>query len=402
MLCPKSRNDKIKAFCMSSEVGPADDIVYPSAVPFILVHIACIGAIWSGVTLTAVAIGITVYVVRIFAIGAGYHRYFSHRAYSTSRVFQFLLAFLAQSSAQKSVLWWAMKHRHHHLHSDTEEDVHSPRHKGFLYSHVGWIFDRKHDETDFAKIADFARYPELVWLHRLELVPAFIVAALCFLIGGWPGLFVGFIWSTVLLYHATFCINSLAHVRGKKRYVTGDDSRNNWLLALFTMGEGWHNNHHAYQSSVRQGFKWWEIDPTFYMLKTLSWLGIVWHLKMPPQQVLRNEQRLGSRVISRAAEELAARFNSERIAHAIKSTLNGAELSALWGAISRAHGRAADALDIAQLPHFPTRENLLAEAKAIFAKTPSIDDIVTHAHEILLASVSMHLAGLAEANPSVG
>ena len=242
-----------------------------------------------------------------------------------------------------------MKHRHHHLHSDTEEDVHSPRHKGFLYSHVGWVFDRKHDATDFTKIADFARYPELVWLHRLELVPAFIVAALCFLIGGWPGLFVGFLWSTVLLYHATFCINSLAHVRGKKRYVTGDDSRNNWLLALATMGEGWHNNHHAYQSSVRQGFKWWEIDPTYYILKALSWLGIVWHLKTPPRQVLRNEQRLGSRVISRAAQELAARFNSERIAHSIKSTLSGAELSALWGVISRAHGRAADALETVQL-----------------------------------------------------
>ncbi|MEJ0050540.1 MAG: fatty acid desaturase [Methylovirgula sp.] len=384
---------------MSSELGQGDDIVYPSAIPFILVHIACIGAIWSGVTLTAVATCIALYVVRIFAIGAGYHRYFSHRTYSTSRVFQFLLAFLAQSSAQKSVLWWAMKHRHHHLHSDTDQDVHSPRHKGFLYSHVGWVFDRKHDKTDFAKIADFARYPELVWLHRLELVPAFIVATLCFVVGGWSGLIVGFFWSTVLLYHATFCINSLAHVRGKKRYVTGDDSRNNWLLAFFTMGEGWHNNHHAYQSSVRQGFMWWEFDPTYYILKVLSWPGIVWQLKTPPEQVLRNEQRLGSRVISRAAEELASRFNSERIALSIKSAHTGAELSALWSIISRAHGRVADALDIAQLPHFPTRENLLAEAKAIFAKTPSLDDIVTRAHEILLASVSMHLAGLAEASP---
>ncbi len=385
---------------MSSEVGRADDIVYPSAVPFILVHLACLGVIWSGVTLEAAVICIALYGIRIFAIGAGYHRYFSHRAYSTSRVFQFILAFLAQSSAQKSVLWWAMKHRHHHLHSDTAEDVHSPRHKGFFYSHIGWIFDRKHDATDFTKIADFARYPELVWLHRLELVPAVVAAVLCFLIGGWSGLVVGFLWSTVLLYHATFCINSLAHVRGKKRYVTGDDSRNNWLLAFFTMGEGWHNNHHAYQSSVRQGFKWWEVDPTFYILKALSWLGVVWHLKTPPEQVLRNEQRLGSRVISRAAEELAARFNSERIALAIKSTLKGHEFSALWDIIGRAPGRAAEALNIVHLPPFPTREDLLAEAKAIFAKTPSMDDIVTRAHEILLTSVSTHLAGLAERNPS--
>ncbi len=360
---------------MSSDVGRSDDIIYPSAIPFILLHIACIGAIWSGVTWKAAAICVVLYGIRIFAIGAGYHRYFSHRAYSTSRIFQFVLAFLAQSTAQKSVLWWAMKHRHHHLYSDTSEDVHSPRHKGFIYSHVGWIFDRKHDATDFTKITDFARYPELVWLHRLELMPAFIVAALCFLIGGWPGLFVGFIWSTVLLYHATFCINSLAHVRGKKRYVTGDDSRNNWLLALFTMGEGWHNNHHAYQSSVRQGFKWWEIDPTYYILKALSWMRIVWDLKTPPEQVLRNEQRLGTRVIARAAEELASRFNSERIALAIRSTRDGAE-------------------------PIPTREDLLAEAKAIFAKTPSMDDIVTRAHEILLASVGAHLSGFADAELS--
>src|SRR6266478_2793770 len=249
-----------------------DDIMYPQVVLFLLIHVGCVAAICSRVTWQAMAFCMVLYWSRMFAIGAGYHRYFSHRAYSTSRVFQFILAFLAQSSAQKSVLWWAAKHRHHHLHSDTVEDVHSPRHKGFVYSHVGWIFARRHDATDLVKIADFARYPELMWLHRYELVPAFVLAIACFLIAGWPGLFVGFFVSTVLVYHGTFCINSLAHVLGKKRYLTGDDSRNNWLLAIFTMGEGWHNNHHAYQSSVRQGFKWWEIDPTYYVLKALSFL----------------------------------------------------------------------------------------------------------------------------------
>jgi stearoyl-CoA desaturase (delta-9 desaturase) len=239
-----------------------EDIVYPSAIPFILVHLACFAAVWSGITWQAIVICGVLYWLRIFAIGAGYHRYFSHRAYSTSRVFQFILAFLSQTTTQKSVLWWAAKHRHHHLHSDTLEDVHSPRHTGFLYSHLGWIFARRHAKTDLVKVADLARFPELMWLHKLELAPAIVLAVLCFLIGGWSGLVVGFFWSTVLVYHATFCINSLAHVRGRKRYVTGDDSRNNWFLAIFTMGEGWHNNHHAYQSSVRQGFKWWEYDPT--------------------------------------------------------------------------------------------------------------------------------------------
>src|SRR5208337_4418696 len=161
----------------------------------------------------------------------------------------------------------------------------------------------------------------LMWLHKFELLPAIVLGALCVLIAGWSGLVVGFLCSTVLLYHATFCINSLAHVRGSKRYVTGDDSRNNWLLALFTMGEGWHNNHHAYQSSARQGFRWWEVDVTYYVLVVLSWLGIVWDLKLPPKAVVRNEHRLGSRIVSRAAAQLAASFHPEGLAVAVGSAL---------------------------------------------------------------------------------
>jgi stearoyl-CoA desaturase (delta-9 desaturase) len=371
--------------------GEHDDIVYPSAIPFILVHLTCIGAIWSGVTWQAVAIAIALYWLRIFAIGAGYHRYFSHRAYATSRAAQFVLAALAQSTAQRSVLWWAAKHRLHHLHSDTEYDVHSPRHKGFLYSHVGWIFAAKHDTTDLVKIADFARYPELMWLHRYELVPAVVLAVLCFVIGGWPGLFVGFFWSTVLVYHATFSINSLAHVWGKKRYVTGDDSRNNWVLATFTMGEGWHNNHHAYQSSVRQGFKWWELDPTYYLLEALSRIGVVWDLKKPPAAVLRNEHRLASRVINRAAAQLAESFYPDRIAVAIGAALDGSSLSALRQKLSETQQRAANVLASLHLPHLPTRNEVLDRATAMFARTPSVDDIVDQAHALILDAIGARL-----------
>jgi stearoyl-CoA desaturase (delta-9 desaturase) len=374
-------------------VGEHDDIMYPSALPFVLVHLSCIAAIWSGVTWQAIAICVGLYWLRMFAIGAGYHRYFSHRAYSTSRIFQFILALLAQSTAQKSVLWWAAKHRHHHLHSDTEQDVHSPRHKGFLYSHVGWIFAQKHDKTDLVKVADLARYPELMWLHKHELMPAVVVGIFSFLAAGWSGLVVGFFWSTVLVYHATFCINSLAHVHGSKRYVTGDDSRNNWLLALFTMGEGWHNNHHAYQSSVRQGFKWWEVDATYYCLWAMSWLGIVWDLKTPPGQVLHNEQRLGARVINRAAEQLAAHFNSERIALAITSALHGSQVSALRDALIHARHRTSEVLASFHLHHIPSREEFLTEAKAMFARTRSLEEIVDRAHEILLESVGTRIAG---------
>jgi stearoyl-CoA desaturase (Delta-9 desaturase) len=371
--------------------GDHDDIMYPSAIPFVLVHLTCLAAIFTGITWQAVVICVVLYWARIFAIGAGYHRYFSHRSYSTSRAFQFVLAVLSQSTVQKSVLWWAAKHRHHHLHSDSEEDVHSPRHKGFWYSHVGWIFARQHDTTDLVKVGDLARYPELMWLHRHELVPGIALGAICLLIGGWSGLVVGFFWSTVLVYHATFCINSLAHVRGRKRYVTGDDSRNNWLLAVFTMGEGWHNNHHAYQSSVRQGFKRWEIDPTFYILRALSWVGLVWDLKTPPSQVLRNEQRLGSRVVNRAAAQLAAHFNSERIALAIAAALENSQLSALQTKLVDAQHRAAEILANVHLPHVPTRNEMLAQAMAMFARTPSIDEIVDRAYELVLDAVGARL-----------
>ena len=378
---------------MRRNIGLADehdDIMYPSTLPFILIHLSCVAAFWTGITWQAVAICIALYWLRMFGIGAGYHRYFSHRSYSTGRFLQFILAFLAQSSAQKSVLWWAAKHRHHHLHSDTQQDVHSPRHKGFVYSHLGWVFSRKHDATDLVKVADLASFPELRWLHKFEVMPAAVLAVLCFLIAGWSGLVIGFLWSTVLVYHATFCINSLAHVHGRKRYVTGDDSRNNWLLAFFTLGEGWHNNHHAYQSSARQGFRWWEIDVTFYVLKALSLVGIVWDLRSPPAEVLRNEQRLGSRAVNRAAEQLVARFNPERIALTLSSALHSSELSALRDALSQARCQSSEELALLQ-SRMPSRDEVLAHAQIMFVRTRSLDDIVDRAHQLLFKAVGSQL-----------
>jgi stearoyl-CoA desaturase (Delta-9 desaturase) len=283
-------------------------------------------------------------------------------------------------------------HRHHHLHSDTENDGHSPRHKGFLYSHVGWIFARRNDSVDLSKVADLARFPELRFLHKFEVVPALALAAVCFFVAGWSGLVVGFFWSTALVYHATFCINSLAHVSGSTRYVTGDDSRNNWLLALLTMGEGWHNNHHAFQSSARQGFRWWEIDPTFYFLHAFSWVGVVWgYLKTPPDRVLRNEQRLGARVIHRAAEQLAAHFNPERVALSITAALRGPELFALQDLLRRAQIRATDLLMAMHIPHLPSREEMLNEARTMFARTRSLEEIVDRAYELFIAAVGSRL-----------
>lgn len=373
--------------------APKDgDIAYPSVVPFLLVHLGCVAAIWTDVTWQAVALCISLYCLRMFAVTAGYHRYFSHRSYSTSRPFQFFLAVLAQSTAQRSVLWWAAKHRHHHLYSDTSEDVHSPRHTGFFYSHVGWLFARRHDVADLSKVPDLERYVELRWLHKVEVLPAVLLAGICFLVASWAGLIVGFLWSTVLVYHATFCINSLAHVRGSKRYVTGDDSRNNVVLAILTMGEGWHNNHHAFPSSVQQGFRWWEIDVSLYVLKLLSLIGIVYDLKTPPARVLRNEHQLGTRTIQRTAEQLANRFNPESIALAIASTLHASELPPLREALSGACQAAGTTLAELHAQYLPTRDEVKAQAKAMFARTRSTDAIVDRGHELLFSAVDEHLS----------
>jgi len=232
------------------------------------------------------------YVVRMFAVTAGYHRYFSHRTYKLNRFNQFILAFLAQTSAQKGVLWWASQHRNHHKYSDSESDIHSPVTKGFWYSHIGWILTDTHDEYDQNNIQDFERFPELQWLNRYHWICPWLLGVASFGIGyfsglgGWTAVLWLFVLPTVLLFHGTFTINSLCHIWGTIRFDTGDRSRNNFFLAMVTLGEGWHNNHHYYQGGCRQGLRWWEWDPTFYMLKILSWFGIVRDIKNWPPQII--------------------------------------------------------------------------------------------------------------------
>ncbi|MFO0697255.1 MAG: acyl-CoA desaturase [Polyangiales bacterium] len=268
-------------------------------VPFIGVHVlALVGGIVYGVSTEAVLLAVALYVVRLWGVTAGYHRYFAHRAYKTSRVFQFLLAFLAQTTSQKGALWWAAHHRVHHKLSDQPGDVHSPILGGFYHAHLGWLFDET-SETRWDKIQDFAKYPELVWLNRYWMVPPVALGVACYLLGGPQGLFIGFFASTVFTWHGTFFINSLAHVVGKRRYPTTDHSRNYWLLAILTHGEGWHNNHHHYQSSARNGFYWYEWDPTYYVLVVLSWFGIVWDLRPVPERVLEEGRRLDAEAKAR-------------------------------------------------------------------------------------------------------
>jgi stearoyl-CoA desaturase (delta-9 desaturase) len=252
--------------------------------PLLAIHVGAVVALFMGAGWQLWLLAFALFMVRMFGVTAGYHRYFSHRSYKTSRGVQFLLALLAQSSSQRGVLWWAAHHRGHHKHSDTEHDVHSPKQFGFWHAHMGWLYDRN-DATDYSRVRDMARFPELVVLDKLWWLPPVALAIALTAIFGWPGLLVGFAVSTVLVWHATFTVNSLVHVWGKRRYETADTSRNNWLIALLTLGEGWHNNHHHFMGSTRQGFYWWEIDVTYYVLKAASWLGLVWDLKQPPARV---------------------------------------------------------------------------------------------------------------------
>jgi stearoyl-CoA desaturase (delta-9 desaturase) len=252
---------------------------------YVGIHLSSLLVFYTGASVEAVALCAATFFVRMFGITGVYHRYFSHRTYRTSRPMQFLLAFLGTSAVQKGPLWWASTHRLHHRHSDHEGDPHSPRLRGFAYAHQGWIFDERWDATREEQVKDLARYPELVWLNRWHFVAPVLLAVLCWALLGFSGLVWGFAVSTTLLWHATYSINSLAHKFGRVRYETGDDSRNNFWLALLTLGEGWHNNHHYYQSTVRQGFYWWEIDVTYYALRALAALGLVWELKLPPERV---------------------------------------------------------------------------------------------------------------------
>jgi stearoyl-CoA desaturase (delta-9 desaturase) len=282
---------------------PADDKTPPRVewlriLPFLGVHAAVLLVFVVGVSPFAVAFAAALYVVRMFGLTAGYHRYFSHRAYKTSRPMQFLLALLGTTAVQRGPLWWSAHHREHHRVSDQPEDPHSPRQHGFLWSHVGWFTSRANLRTRIERVPDWAKYPELVFLDRFTLLPVVLFAAAIYGLGALlervapglgtngPQLFVwGFIVSTVVLYHGTFTINSLAHKIGRRRYATDDDSRNHFGLALLTLGEGWHNNHHHYPASARQGFHWWQVDLSYYALKALAALRLVWDLKGVPAHV---------------------------------------------------------------------------------------------------------------------
>ncbi|MGH8732327.1 MAG: acyl-CoA desaturase [Burkholderiales bacterium] len=273
----------------------ARHIDWPRIVPFVAMHLGCLGVFVVGWSATAIGVALALYALRMFAVTAFYHRYFSHRAFRASRAMQFIFALLGASAVQRGPLWWAAQHRHHHAHSDDPHDAHSPAQQGFWWSHIGWFLAREHFATRLELVPDLARYPELRFLDRYDSLVPIVLALLLFAAGealahfapglgtdGWQLLVWGFAISTVVLYHATFTVNSLAHRVGRRRYATRDDSRNNLWLALITFGEGWHNNHHHFPGAARQGFFWWEIDFTYYGLRLLATIGLIHELRTVP------------------------------------------------------------------------------------------------------------------------
>ena len=282
------------------------DIDFLRVIPFTVMHLSCIAVFWVGASWFAVLFALCLYLIRMFAITGFYHRYFSHKTFRTSRVFQFIFAVLGSTAVQRGPLWWASHHRHHHAHSDHHKDSHSPVQHGFLWSHLGWFLASQNFVTQTKRVKELTAFIELRILDRFDTIIPILLGVSIYLLGDWLAshypsintnglqLFIwGFSISTVLLYHGTFTVNSLAHVWGKRRYATKDQSRNNWLIALLTLGEGWHNNHHHYPASASQGFYWWEIDLTYYGLKLMSALGLIWDLRTVPIEI-RESKKIGA------------------------------------------------------------------------------------------------------------
>jgi stearoyl-CoA desaturase (delta-9 desaturase) len=226
--------------------------------------------------------------LRAIGLTLAFHRYFAHRSFQMNRAARFVWTFIGTAAMQKGPLWWAGHHVNHHRYADRDGDPHSPMVSGVYYAHIGWFLnDAKHDRLEASNpvIRDFSKAPEIVWLNNFFFVPPLLLAIGMYLFGGMTWLVWGFCLPTMTLAHATFAINTVNHMFGSRRFDTIDESRNNPLTAVFAVGEGWHNNHHRYQRAARNGFYWWEFDPTWYVIRLMQSVGIAWDVKAVPARI---------------------------------------------------------------------------------------------------------------------
>jgi stearoyl-CoA desaturase (Delta-9 desaturase) len=261
--------------------------------PFLAVHLSVLAVVLVGWSVTAVVVATVLYVVRALAITVVYHRGLAHRSFRMPRAVQAVGSLVATAAAQRGPLWWVAHHRTHHRRTDTEGDPHSPVAAGFWWSHLLWLFDERTQATDRAAVPDLASFPELCLLDRWHHVVTAAAVAATFGAGAAlhilaPGLGVtglqllvwGFCISTVALWHSTFAVNSFAHRFGRRRFATSDGSRNLWWVAVLTLGEGWHNNHHRFPRSARQGLSWRELDPSWWVIRAMASLGLASELRV--------------------------------------------------------------------------------------------------------------------------
>ncbi len=258
----------------------------------VLFHTSIILLFYVGYSLTSLSVCLLSFIIRMFAIAGGYHRYFSHRSYNISRVFQFILAFLGTTTGQKGPLSWATSHMKHHCSSDKAGDPHSPKLQSIGYAHLGWLWRQNALPTDRKFVQRFQQYPEIVFLNRFHTIGP--VTLICFLalLGylldqSYPELNTsrgqliawGFIVPTLLILHGTCLINSVSHYCGSQRFRDGDESRNVWWLFPIALGENWHNNHHHRPSSANTSCVWWEIDVVYYIICLLEAAGLIWDVR---------------------------------------------------------------------------------------------------------------------------
>ena len=249
-------------------------------------HLGCLAAFS---TFSWKALGVTLFLwwfTGCLGITLGYHRFFTHRSFSTPKPVQYFLAVCGSLAGEAGPIAWVAAHRYHHTYSDTDKDPHSPL-KGFLWAHMSWLFGREDFLADFDSYKrytpDMANDKFLVWLDKWHIVPSFILAGILYAMGGWPFVVWGIFVRSVIVYHVTWFVNSASHMWGYRSYKTTDDSRNNWWVAILAFGEGWHNNHHAFQRSARHGFRWWEVDVTYRMIQLLWMMGLASDIHLPVQ-----------------------------------------------------------------------------------------------------------------------